>query len=235
ALGRPGRPGIDWSIRDDRFRRLVEIYSSHGQSEAYAPLHPLASDVVDFTFAGPYDPPSYAQDGWLTVRGMGVISSSDNHASQPGVEGFVLAAVWAPELTREAIFDALLQRQTYGTTGSRILLDFTANGVSMGGECTRPAGEAVEIAVGVAGSGPLRQIEIVRGDLERGEWRVMHRAWYAGGDAPLDLTLRWVDEEPPARALYYLRVRQRDLVHGRVAMAWSSPVWVDLMAGNGRS
>ncbi len=235
ALGRPGRPGIDWSIRDDRFRRLVELYSSHGQSEAYAPLHPLASDVVDFTFAGPYDPPSYAQDGWMTGQRMGVIASSDNHASQPGVEGFGLAAVWAPELTREAIFDALLQRQTYGTTGSRLLLDFAANGVPMGGECIRQAGEPVEIIADVSGSGPLRLVEIVRGDLERGEWRVTHRAWYAGGDAPLDLSLRWVDEAPPARALYYLRVRQRDLVHGRVAMAWSSPVWVDMSGAAGHT
>ena len=37
----------------------------------------------------------------------------------------------------------------------------------------------------------------------------------------------WWRFAPPARGLYYVRVRQRDLVHGRVAMAWSSPVWVE--------
>ena len=39
-------------------------------------------------------------------------------------EGFGVMAVYAPELTREAVFDAIRQRRTYGTTGCRLLLDF---------------------------------------------------------------------------------------------------------------
>ncbi|HEX2033774.1 MAG TPA: DUF3604 domain-containing protein [Chloroflexota bacterium] len=234
GFGTPGR-GVrtDWTIRDDRFRKAVEIYSSHGLSEAYAPDHPLSLDVVDFTFQGPADAGSYVQDGWLTGQRMGTIASSDNHWSQPGKEGFGIMAAAAPALTREAVFDAIAARRTYGTTGSRILLDFEVAGMPMGGECRLPREATVPVRAEIAGTGPLRLVEVLRGDLEAGEWRVVHRRWFGGASAPLEAVLDWTDESPPARALYYLRVRQRDLVHGRVAMAWSSPVWVELTSATG--
>ncbi|MBI3969714.1 MAG: CehA/McbA family metallohydrolase [Chloroflexi bacterium] len=234
ALGRPGRPNVDWSVHDDRFRPLVEIYSGHGQSEVSAPDHPLASDVVDFTLTGPADSPSSVQEGWLTGLRLGVIASSDNHCARPGREGFGTMAVYAPELTREAVFDAMRRRRTYATTGSRIILDFAVNGTPMGGECRiepGQAGQAAHLTGHVTGPGPLRFVEILRADLsapaEEREWQIAHRHWFSGMGAPCELTLDWTDEQPPPHGVYYIRVRQRDAIHGRVAMAWSSPVWVE--------
>ena len=157
---------------------------------------------------------------------MGTIASSDNHFARPGREAYGVMAVYAPELTREAVFDALRRRRTYGTTGCHLLLDFALNGTPMGGEVGLEPGQAAHLTGRVVGSAPIRFLEVLRGDLDAHEWRVAHRQWFAG-DAPLELVLDWTDDAPPAHGLYYVRVRQRDIVHGRVAMAWSSPVWVD--------
>ncbi len=229
GFARPGG-GVkhDWSIHDPRFRPTIEIYSSHGLSEEYAPDHPISMDVSDFTFNGPGDPGNYTVDAWLAGLKLGVIGSSDNHGSQPGKEGFGTMAVWAPALTREAVFDAIRNRRTYGTTGSRIYLEFVVNGEPMGGETTVAAAQPVAVRVEALGTGPLRWIHILRADLDRPQdgFSVVHQAWFPGSSAPLDFSFDWTDEAPPARAIYYVRVRQRDLVHGRVAQAWSSPVWV---------
>ena len=226
ALGSPARPNTDWALHDPRFHRVAEIYSGHGQSELHAEDHPLASDVVDFTLSGPAAAPSSLRDGWMRGHKFGVIASSDNHVARPGREGFGVMGIYAEELTREGVFDALQRRRTFGSTGCRVLLDFEVNGTPMGGEHRLREGEAVHLTGEITGSGALRFVEILRGDLETQEWRVARRWWWAGG-APVTFALDWTDPEPLARGLYYVRLRQRELVHGRVAMAWSSPVWVE--------
>ena len=226
ALGNPSRPNTDWALHDPRFHRVAEIYSGHGQSELSIEDSPLASDVVDFTLTGPAASPSSLREGWLRGHKLGVIASSDNHIARPGRDGFGVAAIWAAELTREAIFDALRRRRTFGSTGCRVILDFTLNGVPMGGEARLREGEPVRLAGEIVAAAPLRFVEILRADLDAQEWQIAKRHWWAGG-APTTFTLDWTDDSPPRRGLYYLRLRQRDIVHGRVAMAWSSPVWIE--------
>lgn len=70
-----------------------------------------------------------------------------------------LAAVWAPENTREAIFDALLRRETYGTTGSRIRLRFFGGWDFAQGDITRPDYARLGYRKGVPMGGDLGRVE----------------------------------------------------------------------------
>ena len=93
---------------DGRVERSVEVHSSWGTFEW------LLHDAFDKGFR------------------VGVVCHSDDHkgrpgATRPGASTFGaiggLSCYFMPELTRDALFEALRKRRHYGTTGSRIFLD----------------------------------------------------------------------------------------------------------------
>ncbi len=98
---------------------------------------------------------------------IGIIGASDDHTCRPGltfpstpemaIRGG-LAAVYAKELTRDAILEALSSRRCYGTTGERIILWVEADGYPMGAEFASQ--NAPRIRVKVVGTNPLEEISI---------------------------------------------------------------------------
>jgi hypothetical protein len=207
----------------------------------------------------------------------GFISSTDTHIAAPGYdnektflghggagqsnrdilpEGFPdipqlnpggPAGVWAEENSRNAIFDAMRRRETFGTSGPRIVprvfggWDLPSDlcdspdlarigyeqGVPMGGELSdAPAGATPKFVVSAkqdAMSVPLQRIQIVKGWLEGGEFKV--EVSDVAGDADngasvdlatcapqgtgfSDLCAVWEDKtfDPAQRAYYYVRV-----------------------------
>src|SRR5207247_269967 len=110
---------------------------------------------------GAHPTPDDTNELWQDLppgRPLGIPHHPNTHSAMPGSrldnmggvepEEFVtggLTAVWAPELTREALFEALHARRTYATTTARILVDFRVNDAPMGSEIARPADGKVRV------------------------------------------------------------------------------------------
>jgi hypothetical protein len=125
---------------------------------------------------------------------VGVVCHSDDHkgrpgATHPGASSFGaiggLTCYLMPELTRDALFEALRRRHHYGTTGSRILLDVRATfsapvtvfardprhapgsgaeaAAAAMGDIVRPGGAAMHLEVEAIGTAPIECIDIFHG------------------------------------------------------------------------
>ncbi len=220
-------PEHAWLDHDGAREPVVEIYSKHGSSECLACPPAILPDWA-------WGAGHYAQDGLALGLRFGFVAGSDAHETplgglvpdhrdvfDPGDHGMMvwrggLTAVWAPELTREALFEALRSRRCYATTGARILLDLTVDGAPMGAELPLEGPPTFDLVVG--GTAELGLVELVRWTPSTG-W-MSPLSLDPEGDR---LELTWTDEALTSESgIYYLRVAQEDGHH-----AWSSPVWLD--------
>ncbi|NOZ21192.1 MAG: DUF3604 domain-containing protein [Planctomycetes bacterium] len=220
----------NWDFHDPVHECLVEVYSSWGACEKHGNPLWTHSEI----------PGGGVQAALARGYRMGIIASSDTQFGMPGksypehwdVKPFKggLAAVYAKELTREAIFDAFKRRQCYGTTGARIIVEFFVNDQPMGSEVEVPFQDNETprvLKVKVIGSEDIAEVVIVRNNTD------IYRATDCGQWVEFD----YEDDEPMREALaeaegddvgagsiyYYLRVLQKD-----GEMAWCSPVWTTL-------
>ena len=101
---------------------------------------------------------------------MGFTCGSDDHKGRPGAAqsgsgafGIYggITCVYAKELTRESIWEAIKTRRCYGTSGQRILIDVTVGGQPMGSDLS--TNKPPEIAVKVWGTAPIEKVDIFRG------------------------------------------------------------------------
>jgi len=217
-------PGTsDWELgHDPEVERLCEVYSIWGNSERPASAgNPRPIRVHGGERAG-----RHVLDALRQGRRYGLIASGDIHDGRPGDELHALqddvpfykmlwpqglVGVWAPELTREAVFEALRARRAFGATGVRITLRFAVNGVPMGGELYTK--DRTRLTVEAAAAEPIREIAVVRNGED---WRMFR---------PETTCCRLETEDDAATGAgvwYYVRVTCKD---GN--MAWSSPVWVN--------
>lgn len=166
---RLGHRGANLEWLDPEVSPVIEIYSEWGNAEHDRAPYPY----IRHTEGGRWTKNTlhhFLAQGYR----LGVIASTDDHLGFPGGYREGLAAVLAPELTREAIFDAIRNRRTYAVTGDRIGMDFHLNGKLMGAEL--PYTRDRELAISVTGWDQLDRVEILKNN------RVIHR------DFPMDRT-----------------------------------------------
>ncbi|MEQ8819472.1 MAG: CehA/McbA family metallohydrolase [Sumerlaeia bacterium] len=202
--------GTDWEEAEVDVQPLVEICSNHGRFE-YMGNRPIPHRGG---MRG-----GFVQDALAMGLRIGIIGGSDSHgliwhhhmARRRDCHRTGLAVVLAPELTREAIFDAMKRRRTYGTTGNKPRLDFRIDDHVMGSEFETENGE-VEILARVTSREDILWMTVVKDN----------KVWYEYGGGDFDQRFTIGDEIAPGEEhFYYLRV-EFEGEH----MAWSSPIWV---------
>jgi hypothetical protein len=112
----------------------------------------------------------FAMEALRRGHRVGFSGGSDDHSARQGWSAPTLAhhgvrggltAFLAPELTRDAIWDALKSRRFYGTTGPRILIDFEVGGRPVGDEFE--TSEMPVLRGRVIGTAEIDTVELRRG------------------------------------------------------------------------
>jgi hypothetical protein len=137
----------DWRKADAELVAGVEIVSQHGAFEWFGQRY------LDFG------------------HHVGFVGGSDNHQGHPGYSSASptiveskngLTGALATSLSSNKVFSAIRDRSVYATSGERILLNFSIDGIGMGG--TVPKKGPHKIHAAIAGTAALNKIEIVRGN-----------------------------------------------------------------------
>lgn len=228
----------DFKDHDPEKERLIEIYSVWGSSENSA----VQGNPFPVRSTHDQEPKPSEQECGFVQRALalgwrvGFTAGGDMHLSHPGDDirkgtpplnyKTGITGVWAKELTRKGIWDALRARRTFATTSTRAVIDFKVNEHCMGEEFVLKDNKAPRtISFRITGCSNIARLDLVRNN------KVVFTR--AGLDRK-HVRDEWIDTEllddialPPAQwcdvpfVFYYLRVLFEDR-----EMAWASPVWI---------
>ena len=192
-----GNPPTDWEYVDKELQPVAEIFQER-QSYEYYGCPRQAPD--GYPGSGHF----YLQDAWAKGIVIGVVAGPD-HGGGTGKAG-----VWAEGLTRQSIFDAIRRRHTFGTSGAKMAIRFSAGDAMMGDQTPHPR-RPIAFDIQALSMRPIRELVVFRNN----------EIVYQNDPKDKQLTLCWTDEHPPERTLwYYARIQCTD-----DEIAWSSPIW----------
>ena len=207
--------GLIYEEMEQKYQPVVEIYSKHGNSEYLNAPRPLKGQLPGY----------FIQDMLARGNKFGFIAGSDTHSANPGSSMVQagpfttlqyrsgLACVWAKELTREALFEAIFARRTYATTYNRTVIFFYVNHLFMGeeGAVKGPRNISLKAFSGTK----IHKMEIIKNN---------EIIFAAGGHLLLtEMEINYEDKAASGKNedYYYARITEAG---GEIS--WSSPVWV---------
>ena len=155
------------------------------------------------------------------IRGgkrFGLVGGSDTHDSMPGnphpephcPSPAGLMAVQADELSLDALWQSILARRVYATSGARIAMQFQSNMRPLGSDL--PLSAERRFAIEVDGTNELTRVELLRDGRPIQHWSPRN-AQFA-----IETVDTAIDRSRPA--FYLVRAAQSD---GH--KAWTSPIW----------
>jgi hypothetical protein len=191
----------EWICGDPNVEPVLEIYSCHGSYET--------SDAQERGLPINKSRRPDRNAYYFLKKGYkyGLVCNSDGHKGNPGYNG--LTAVFAKELTADAIFEAIRARRVYGTTNARIKMVFTMNGRLMGSQM--PDTEKKMLFIDLEGENKWKAVDVIY----NGE---VIRRYESSGK-----TFRIGDDLSQfGKGFFYVRATQVDN-----HIAYSSPVWFE--------
>ena len=151
-----GFRGYNWAaFKDgDEMTPFVEMFSRHGLAE---------TDMGDYDYLHDMGPRAYegsVQYGLEQGHKFGLMCSTDQHAGYPGSYGDGRIGVFAPELDKDSLWEAMGKRHVMGVTGDKIKIDFGINGVC-GGDVVKAPGKR-RIFVNVEAQNYIDYVDVVK-------------------------------------------------------------------------
>ena len=195
--------GTDWRDNDPEVEPVVEIFQGDRISYEH-PGAPRAPRSAEDKPIGGYREEGFLWSAYRKGYRLGTIASSDHWSTH-----ISYAMVYTEEPTREAIFEAIKKRRTYGATDN-IVLDYRMGDAFMGEALA--TSRIPPLKIHVAGTSRIARIDIIRDEA----------VIYTGNPNQKEVTLSYLDKDPqPGAGYYYVRVIQDDR-----EIAWGSPIWV---------
>jgi len=239
------RPGYrNWKYFNNQLEKLVEIYSTWGNQEySFQQGNPLPPRYKFFGYGkyaknrGPILEKigSFVQDALRQGYKLGFTAGGDDHfgiyPSGPldpdnGIYPSGIMAIWVENLSRESLWQALNNRSCYGTTGPRVIIEFSLDKYTMGEIINLNQAKELEndrlIKLRIISPIEIEKIQLIRNNDVFMEKRIDGKIYELNHQDPENFhNMAMKTPQDEKFLFYYLRI----FLHHK-NMAWSSPIWL---------